>query len=130
MKTAIAILSHLMIIIGGVRGYFYLSAKIENSSSNPPKLQLLLIFIIYSGLFLIIIHALTWSWSGIASLFTFGSIILFPIVSVAIVFSLRKHKNENKISHILYMLGLNFIPIALLLILGIAYFISYFDEIK
>lgn len=128
MKIIAILLLHLIVVIFGLSGYLRLSLKMRTGIAEPPELQLFLIFGIYGGLLLMTVHSLTWQWSGMASLGLVVLLVAAPIIAIGITYSLRKLKHHSVYHYMLYFAGLLFIPILILAVISVAYFLTYLEE--
>lgn len=124
----IAGLAHISLIATGVTAFALTDFKLKSQLENPPTQQLFLIFGIYGGLLLMILHSLTWPYSGMASLGFFATVVIAPIVGVHISYSLRRLRRESKSHQTLFVLGILYIPIAAILLGAILSFIMKLED--
>lgn len=124
----IAGLAHIAVIAIGLSAFVLINSKLESQLKNPPTHQLLLIFGIYGGLFLMILHSLTWPYSGMAFLGFFATVVMAPIVGIHVSYSLRRLRKESKSHQTLFILGLLYIPIAATLLGAMFLFIMKFED--
>lgn len=107
--------AHIALIAIGLSAFFLVSGKLTAQLKHAPTYQLFLIFGIYGGLSLMILHSLTWPYSGMAFLGYFATIIIAPIIAALVSYSLRQLRKESKSHQTLFLLGLLYIPIAAIL---------------
>jgi len=114
-KVDIVIAFVIHILIPAIGTYFFLRLRkkmIKENLSNPPIIDLFLIFITYGGLLLVLLTALFWKWSGMASLGIFYLILFAPVVMAYIVERQRRHKTRSKFSKLTYNLAHLYFAIA------------------
>jgi len=103
------IIIHLLIPILGLLTYILLIRKIKKEKiSNTPNIDLFLIFATYGGLLLVMLTAIFWEWSGMASLGTFYLIIGGPIVMGTIAYRNFKNKGISKYHMLTYRAGISY----------------------
>jgi hypothetical protein len=94
LKIIAAIVIHLIIPVLGVILFLKIQRRMENENiKEPPTLELLLIFSTYGGLLLVILTALFWVWSGMASLGCFYLTLGAPIAMSIIFWRLFEKRN-------------------------------------
>jgi hypothetical protein len=57
---------------------------------SPPFVQYFILFISYGGCLMVLLTALFWEWSGIASLGFFYLVLIAPFVTAGVAVSLRR----------------------------------------
>ena len=108
----VAGLAQVALIVIGLSSFAIIDGRLKSQLSKPPTSQLLLIFAIYGALFLMILHLLTWPYSGMAFLGFLATIIVAPFVGLYVSYSLRQLREESKSHMTLFVLGILYTPIA------------------
>jgi hypothetical protein len=92
-EIIIAFTIHLIIPLVGLLFFLQLNNKIKREKiDNAPTTELFVIFANYGGLLLVILTALFWQWSGMASLGLFYLILGAPRAMGFIAYSQRQKK--------------------------------------
>jgi hypothetical protein len=85
-----ALIIHLFIPLAGLIYFISLVRRMKKENiSDPPTVELFIIFSTYGGLLLVVLTTLFWEWSGMASLGTFYLLIGAPIVMGIIAYRQR-----------------------------------------
>ena len=100
IEIIIAITIHLVIPLTGLLIYLGLVRKMKKEKiTDPPTIDLFLIFSTYGGLLLVTLTTLFWKWSGMASLGAFYLILVAPVIMGVIAF-INYKKKELSIYHL------------------------------
>ena len=112
-ETLIAIIIHIIVPLLGLGLFLRLRNQMtRNGISNPPTIELFIIFVTYGGLLLVTLTTLFWQWSGLASLGTFYLIIAAPVIMGLICYRNYKLRLESKYRNWTFNLGLFYFIIA------------------
>ncbi len=96
-EILIALIIHLLVPIIGLGLFLRLRNKMTREEiTNPPTVELLVIFATYGGLLIVTLTSLFWKWSGLASLGTFYLIIGAPIIMGLIAYRNYKRRYESR----------------------------------
>ncbi len=112
-EIIIALTIHLLLPLIGLFYFIRLRARMKNEEiQNSPIIELFIIFATYGGLLLVVLAALIWKWSGMASLGTFYLILGAPVAMGIIAYRHRKTKRDTKYHKWTYLSGLLYFAIA------------------
>lgn len=106
-EILIAIVIHLIVPLTGLGFFLRLKSKMTlEKITNPPTVELFIIFATYGGLLLVVFTSLFWKWSGLASLGTFYLILPAPVIMGLIAYRNYKLRYESKYRDWTFKLGL------------------------
>ncbi len=112
-ETLIAIIIHVIVPLMGLGLFLTLINKmIKERVTNPPTIELLIIFGTYGGLLMVSLTTFFWKWSGLASLGTFYLVIGAPFVMGLICYRNYRLRLESKYRNWTFKLGLFYYVIA------------------
>jgi hypothetical protein len=125
LEIVIALVIHLIIPLIGLLYFTRLISKMKKEKiQNAPTIELFIIFATYGGLLLIILTALIWKWSGMASLGVFYLIFGAPIVMGLISYKNRKTRMNSKYHNLTYLSGILYYVIAPISLLTLYFIIE------
>lgn len=118
MKNCIIFLFiHVVVPIIGIIVYIISVKRIKKKEiTNAPITQLFWLFGTYGVLFILVLTAILWKWSGMASIGAFASLTIGLIIAGASASSVYKHRNLTKYHKLVYWLALGYIGIILMAI--------------
>ena len=94
IEIIVAITIHLILPALGILLFLKMRSRmIKENIKDSPIIELLFVFATYGGLLLVILTALFWYWSGMASLLCFSLIIIAPIAMGIILWRLSEKKS-------------------------------------
>jgi hypothetical protein len=112
-EIIIAFTIHLIIPLMGLLSFLQLKHKMKRENiQNAPTTELFIIFATYGGLLLIVLTALFWQWSGMASLGLFYLILGAPIAMGFIAYTQREQKTISTLHNWVYNSSLLYFIIA------------------
>jgi hypothetical protein len=89
--TAVAI--HLIVPVAGVIGFFFLCFRMMREQiPAPPYFSWFVLFGTFGGWLLVVLTALFWKWSGMASIGVFGLALVAPFVTGTLALNLRSRR--------------------------------------
>ena len=89
--TAVAI--HLLVPFVGAIAFLLLCRRMSRADiSSPPYFSWFVLFGTFGGWLLVVLTALFWEWSGMASIGVFGLVLVAPFVTAALALSLRTRR--------------------------------------
>lgn len=94
----IPIFIYFLLPLIGLWLYLMLVNKMQQQEERPPVISLFIVFAVYGGSLQMILTALFWKWSGLASL---GAIFLFliaPLLMIGIAIN-NWNKKTNSVYH-------------------------------
>lgn len=119
LDMIVAALAHLSLLCAVLSTFVIVEARLKNDLADPPTNQLILISGLYGGLSLLVLHLLSWPYSGLAGMGVFGMAFIGPFVGLHVAYSLRKVRRTSAYHQTLYMLGLVYIPVAATMLAGV-----------
>ena len=85
---------HVLVPLLGVTVFALLCRKMQRTHiQSPPFLSYLILFAIFGGWLMVILTALFWQWSGLASLGVAALILVAPFVTAGVAAGLRKRRS-------------------------------------
>ena len=97
MEIVIAVCIHILVPASGVVLFVNLCRRMREASvPDPPFIQLFILFFTYGGLLLVLLTAMFWKWSGMASLGVGYLAIIAPFV---LIVSLAGFPKQNSGYH-------------------------------
>jgi len=109
-EVLVAIVIYLIVPLLGMGTYLLLVKRmLREDITNPPIIELFVIFAIYGAVLLIALTSLFWVWSGAASLGTLFLVFGAPIVMGFIAYRTRKRKNKSRYHQWTYALGWSYL---------------------
>ena|SRR5687768_8213002 len=75
---------------------------------NPPVLELFILFATYGGMLLVILTALFWEWSAMASLGTFYLVLIAPVAVGSLAWWYRTRRKESKYHRLTFDLSVGY----------------------
>jgi hypothetical protein len=91
LATAVGI--HLLVPFAGVIGFVFLCRRMFlESIPSPPYFSWFVLFGTFGGWLLVVLTALFWKWSGMASIGIFALALVAPFVTAALAWSLRSRR--------------------------------------
>ncbi len=112
-EIIVAYTIHLIIPLVGLLSFLQLKNQMKRENiQNPPTTELFVVFATYGGLLLVVLTALFWQWSGMASLGLFYLILGAPIAMGFIAYSQKLKKTISKFHNWTYNSGLLYFIIA------------------
>jgi hypothetical protein len=89
--TAVAI--HLLVPFVGVVAFLLLCRRMSRAHiPSPPYFSWFVLFGTFGGWLLVVLTALFWEWSGMASIGVLGLALVAPFVTAALALSLRTRR--------------------------------------
>ena len=123
MKTIIAILIYLVILLAGIFGYIRIRVKMKDENIEmPPVIRLFFIFLSYGGMIMLIVTSFLVHWSGMASLGLFYLIFVAPVITGFIAFLNKNDKEKSKYHNLAFILAIAYIPLLAVYLIIIASF--------
>ena len=91
-----AVLIHLGVPFAGLMWYLVLCRRLRQQGASPAFLrQLFLIFFCWGGLLLLVLTALFWQWSGMASLGAGFLVFVAPFLLGSVAFNLTRIEHPS-----------------------------------
>jgi len=110
--TAIGI--HLLVPMLGVIVFALLCRWMQRTHiQSPPFLSYFILFATFGGWLMVCLTALFWKWSGMASLGVFALILVAPVVTAGVAFSLRNRRTLSAFHRSAYIASLAYSVLAL-----------------
>ena len=104
-----AVLIHIVVPFAGLAWYVILCQRLRRQGASPGFLQqLFLIFFCWGGLLLLVLTALFWQWSGMATLGAGFLYLIAPFLLAAIAFSLRSVESPSVAQRIAFRACLSY----------------------
>jgi FtsH-binding integral membrane protein len=96
-ERATAVIIHFLVPALGLMFYIYLALRMHRKKVvDPPYVGLFAVFVLWGGVLLILLTALFWYWSGIATLGLFALVFGAPLPLGLVALS---NYNKRKQSH-------------------------------
>ena len=112
-EIIITLTIHLILPLIGLFYFIRLRTRMKKEEiQNAPIIELFMIFATYGGLLLVVLTALIWKWSGMASLGTLYLILAAPVAMGIIAYRHRKTKRDTKYHKWTFLLGILYYAIA------------------
>jgi hypothetical protein len=112
-EIIIAFTIHVIIPLVGLLSFLQLKNQMKRENiQNAPATELFIIFATYGGLLLVVLTALFWQWSGMASLGLLYLILGAPIAMGFIAYIQRDQKIISRFHNWAYNAGLLYFIIA------------------
>ena len=93
MELIKAILIHLAVPLAGLQFFVWLRNKMRAAQiERPPVIPLFIIFATYGGWLMVVLTALFWYWSGMASLGLLYLVFIAPIVMTILAVALYRQR--------------------------------------
>lgn len=114
------LLIHVFVPMVGIVLYLRLVRRMKSENvPNSPTIQLFFVFETYGVLVMLILTALFWKWSGMASIGFFGLIVFGPIIMGYTAYDNFRKQNLSYYHRYTYWASVSFFVIlVLLLVLG------------
>lgn len=129
VELIIALTIHLLLPLIGLYYFIRLRTRMKKEEiQNAPIIELFIIFATYGGLLLVILTALFWQWSGMASLGTFYLILGAPIAMGIISYRHRKNKMTSEYHKWTYWLGVLYYAVAPVIFMILFFVIKNLEE--
>jgi hypothetical protein len=110
------ILIHGVVPLAGVALFLKLKQKmLEADIEEPPTLSLFILFATYGGWIVVILTALFWYWSGMATLGFAYLMLAAPIVTLALASALYRRRRLSGYHAAAFWLSAGYVPWLLLL---------------
>jgi hypothetical protein len=117
-EIIIALTIHLVIPLLGLIYFISVVRRMDRENvPDQPVAELFIIFSTYGGLLLVVLTALFWKWSGMASLGLFYLLLIAPVIMGVISYRHRATKGTSKYHRLTYNLGLLYFFIAPMILL-------------
>jgi len=89
--TAVAI--HLLVPLLGVAAFLLLCRRMRRAQiPSPPFFSYFVLFGTFGGWLLVLLTALFWEWSGMASIGVFSLVLVAPLVTATLALSLWRRR--------------------------------------
>jgi hypothetical protein len=85
---------------------------------SPPFLSYFILFATFGGWLMILLTALFWEWSGMASLGFFYLVLVAPFVTAALAWSLRRRRTLSVFHQSAFVASVGYSSLVLVAILG------------
>jgi len=97
MEIAKAILIHLVVPLAGLQVFYWLRNRMRSSGvERPLAIHLFLTFVAYGGWLMVILTAVFWYWSGIASIGLVYLVFVAPIVMTVLAVTLYRQRGLSR----------------------------------
>ena len=91
LATAVAI--HLLVPFFGAIAFLLLCRRMSRANiPSPPYFSWFVLFGTFGGWLLVVLTALFWEWSGMASIGVFALAMVAPVVTTALAWNLRPRR--------------------------------------
>jgi hypothetical protein len=109
----IAYTIHLIVPLTGILTFLQVKNQMKRKNiQNPPTTELFILFATYGGLLLVVLTAVSWQWSGMASLGLLYLTLGAPIAMGIIAYIQRGKKTISSFHNLAYKAGLLYFIIA------------------
>jgi hypothetical protein len=127
MEIVKALLIHLVLPAAGLQWFLWLRADMrEEEIERPPVIPLFIIFATYGGLLLVILTALFWYWSGLASLGLAYLLFPAPLIMLVIAWRLYPERKLSRFHRAIFIASAAYIGIIACLVGGLFMFRQIF----
>ena len=115
--TAVAI--HLLVPLLGVVAFLLLCRQMSRAQiPSPPYFSCFVLFGTFGGWLLVLLTALFWEWSGIASIGVFGLVLVAPFVTAALALSLRTRRALSRFHRSAFAASVGYSGLMFVAVLG------------
>lgn len=115
--TAVAI--HLLVPLLGVAAFFLLCRRMWRAQiPSPPFFSYFVLFGTFGGWLLVLLTALFWEWSGMASIGVFSLVLIAPFVTAAIALTLRSRRSLSAFHRSAFAASVGYSGLMLASVLG------------
>lgn len=113
-ERMIALFIHVVLPILGIICYIFILTRIKRENvKNPPNIALFLVFLNYGMFLLLILTALFWYWSGMATLGLLFVLFISPLIMLGIAIYYFNSQKASKYHKAVFYLALMYLPILL-----------------
>ncbi|HRI16719.1 MAG TPA: hypothetical protein PLX89_27310 [Verrucomicrobiota bacterium] len=115
--TAVAI--HLVVPLLGVVAFLLLCRRMWRAQiPSPPFISFFVLFGTFGGWLLVLLTALFWEWSGMASIGVFSLVLVAPFVTAAFALALRSQRVLSAYHRSAFAASLGYSGLMLATVLG------------
>ena len=98
---------NILVPLLGVILFVLLCRRIRRARIQPPPfVQYFILFVAYGGWLMVLLTALFWEWSGIASLGFFYLVLIAPFLTAGAAFSLRRRYASSVFHRVAFIASL------------------------
>jgi len=98
---------NILVPLLGVILFVLLCRRIRRARIQPPPFgQYFILFVAYGGWLMVLLTALFWEWSGIASLGFFYLVLIAPFLTAGAAFSLRRRYASSVFHRVAFIASL------------------------
>jgi hypothetical protein len=96
-KLVTAVSIHLLVPFAGVVAFLWLCRRMWQSNiPSPPYFAWFVLFATFGGWLLVVLTALFWEWSGMASIGILALAFVVPLVTTALAWTLRAQRTLSR----------------------------------
>jgi hypothetical protein len=118
-KVITAVTIHLLVPLLGVVAFLLLCRQMSRAQiPSPPYFSWFVLFGTFGGWLLVVLTALFWEWSGMASIGVFGLVLIAPFVTAALALGLRKRRTLSRFHRSAFAASVGYSGLMLATVLG------------
>lgn len=127
-EIIIAIAIHLLVPLLGIVAFLLLCHRMKRAQiPSPPFFPYFILFGTLGGWLLVLLTALFWQWSGMASIGVFSRVLAAPVLTALLALSLRSYRTLSTYHYIAYTTSIGYTSLIFVTILcwiGIQLFVK------
>jgi|ERR1051325_614953 hypothetical protein len=124
MESIRFLLVHLILPGIGISWFLRLLGRMETEKvRSAPVISLFILFFSYGGIAMVLLTALFWRWSGLASLGVAYLLFIAPLLTIGTAIANYKLKNTSFYHEAVFIFSLLY-PLAIVLFAGMLYLFS------